>query len=114
MAEMMHKNLAAGRWGTFSLMTQLANIGSEVSRAIAWHRKSVLPTRDKAIDRALELFDLTIADARWKNRLKEITRARETVCDLFYGDNIYQTSFASLERYFLQFGIAARCKPSNI
>ncbi len=113
MAEMMHKNLAAGRWVTFSLMTQLAHIGSEVSRAIAWHRKGVLPTRDKAIERALELFDLTIADARWRNRLKEITRARETVCDLFYGDNIYQTSLESLDRYFLQFGIAARSKPST-
>ena len=34
-----HQQLAAGRWQQFSLVTQLANIGSEVERAIKWKRE---------------------------------------------------------------------------
>jgi hypothetical protein len=32
----IHKELAAGRWLEFSFMEQMANIGSEVERAIKW------------------------------------------------------------------------------
>jgi hypothetical protein len=64
---------------------------------------------ERAFDRMLEL-DLTIADPRWRKArcLKEIVRLREVLCDLFQGDNIYQTSFDYLRRYFLEFGMAAR------
>jgi len=34
-------------------------------------------SRRAALDRALELLDLTLADARWRGRGKEIARARE-------------------------------------
>jgi len=67
-----------------------------------------------ALFRALELFDLMIADPRWKNsgRLKEIARAREVLCDTFLGNNTYRTSLDSLSRYFYYFTFAARAKPS--
>ncbi|EKD79474.1 MAG: hypothetical protein ACD_41C00059G0003 [uncultured bacterium] len=61
----------------------------------------------RSIDRALELIDLTIADRRWHERLKEIVRAREVLCDHFYGDNQYQSSTESLQRYFFSFAMAA-------
>lgn len=104
----LHQQLAAERWFTMTLMEQLGNIGSEVGRVIKREHEGHKEARDRALDRALELFDLTIADPRWKNRLKEILRAREVVCDVFYGDNTYHTSLNSLEKYFLQFGYAAR------
>lgn len=94
-------------------MEQMGHIGSEVSRAISWHKKGNMEIRDAALERAIELFDLTIADPRWRNRLKEITRAREVVCDVFYGDNVYQTSLEALNEYFLQFGIAARLQQTS-
>ena len=34
-----HPELAAGRWQTLSLMEQLANVGSEVERALNWAAK---------------------------------------------------------------------------
>ncbi|MBF8281012.1 MAG: hypothetical protein HW383_785 [Candidatus Magasanikbacteria bacterium] len=104
----IHQTLAAGRWCEFTLLEQLGNIGSEVGRALAWDKKGNMDLRDKALERALELFDLTINDPRWKWRLHELTRAREVVCDFFYGDNQYHSTPESLDKYFLYFALAAR------
>ena len=103
-----HKELAAGRWYTFSLAEQMANIGSEVERAINWRAKKNEAYSEKAFYRALELFDLTLDDSRHKGRLKEIARAREVVADYLAYGNEYQSSEQSLRNYFLQFTFAAR------
>lgn len=104
----IHKELAQGGWQKLSLVEQMANIGSEIERAISWHKKNNQEYARKAIDRALELFDLTINDERWIHRLREIARLREVVCDVFCGDNVYRTSFDALQKYFLSFAFAAR------
>ncbi len=36
-----HKNLAAGRWHKISFLKQMANIGSEIERAISWKNKKL-------------------------------------------------------------------------
>jgi len=61
-----------------------------------------------ALERTLELFDLTIADPKLVHRLKEISRSREVVCDFLVGDNQYGSTARSLEAYFLPFALAAR------
>ncbi len=94
-----------------SLAEQMGNIGSEISRARSWRGRD--PARSAAaVDRALELLDLTIADPRWRaaRRLKEIARAREVVCDAFLGDGAYGRDFESLQRYFDVFALAARAR----
>ena len=96
------------KWFQLSLSEQMANIGSEVMRAVKWHQKGEKEHEEKAIERALELFDLTLSDKRWKNRAKEIARMREVVCDFFYGGNQYRSDSVSLDNYFLHFAIAAR------
>jgi hypothetical protein len=110
MIDPIHRSLANGRWFTFTLAEQLANVGSEVERALSWKKRGDQAHFEKALDRMLELMDLTIADPRWreKRRLKELLRTREVLCDFFYGDNIYQTTPEFLSKYFLYFGIAAR------
>lgn len=101
-----HQSLAAGRWASFSLAEQLGNIGSEVNRAI---RARGDPQRfDGAVVRALELFDLTLNDVRWRNRLKEIARTREVFCDAAYGALEYNTTLEDLDKYFFYFALAAR------
>jgi hypothetical protein len=102
-----HPDLASGRWQQFSLVQQLGNVGSEVSRALRWKDKD---TRlfDAAMVRALELLDLTIQDLRWKGRLKELTRAREMLCDAWLGGKEYHTDLEGLNRYFFNFALAAR------
>ncbi len=103
----IHKELASGRWFELSLAEQLGNIGSEVLRASR--------QKDKddglfwgAVGRALDLFDLTLSDPRWKGRYWEIGRAREVFCDAVYGGKLYKSSFPDLIRYFDIFALAAR------
>ncbi len=102
-----HKNLAAGGWQKLSLMEQMANIGSEISRALHWQNKDEKLYKN-AINRALELLDLTISDPRWHGRLKEIVRTRELLCDAILGGKEYKTSLKDLDRYFFHFALAAR------
>lgn len=102
-----HADLAAGRWHTLSLVEQLGNVGSEVSRANRWHKKDAHLCRNASI-RALELLDLTIQDHRWKGRRKELSRAREVLCDAMLGGGAYGSDFAGLDRYFYHFAVAAR------
>ena len=102
-----HANLAGGRWQTMPLAAQLANIGSDVARAHRWQGKDP-ELCEKAFSRALELLDLTINDARWKGRRKELTRAREFLCDAMQGGKEYGSDLASLDRYFYHFAVLAR------
>jgi hypothetical protein len=103
-----HETLAAGRWAEFSLMEQLANIGGEVERTMSWRRRNNAELAGRALDRALELLDMTLADPRHKLRLKELTRMREALLDFFLGDNQFGSTDQAWRRYFLSFGLAAR------
>lgn len=90
-------------------MDQLAHVGSEVDRAIRAHAAGNTVRFDGALSRALELFDLTAADERWRGaRRREILRARSEFCRLFFDDSVSADSAAGLSRYFLHFAIAAR------
>jgi hypothetical protein len=88
-------------------MEQLANIGSEVGRARRHEKTDEARFRD-ASDRALDLFDLTLEDPRWKGRRREIARARELFCAALSGRSDYRTSLSDLERYFMPFAAAVR------
>ena len=99
-----HETLAQGRWQTMSLAEQLGNIGSEVHRAATENTDRALRARD----RALELFDLTLADPRWRGRLREIARSREIFCDAALGGKEYGSTIEQLEKYFNQFALLAR------
>ncbi|MCA9733329.1 hypothetical protein KC799_14420 [candidate division KSB1 bacterium] len=105
-----HKNLAQGRWAEMTLSEQMANIGSEISRALHWKRKEEEDYCLKAVVRALELISLTIDSVSMKSHLKELTRLREVVIDYFYCENEYGSSEALFEKYFYPFNVAARNK----
>lgn len=107
MTEIVHRGLASGRWQQLSLVEQLGNVGSEVGRMLRWRgRDQRLMTG--AFERALELLDLTLADSRWRGRLREIARARELLCDAATGGTEYGTTLEDMDRYFLAFAVAAR------
>ncbi|MEK7132582.1 MAG: hypothetical protein AAB830_00870 [Patescibacteria group bacterium] len=102
-----HDSLARGRWLVLSLAEQLGNIGSEVHRARL--AQKVNESRFIAArDRALELFDLTLADVRWRGRIRELARAREVFCDAATGGTLYNSALKDLEPYFDHFALAAR------
>lgn len=109
-----HKELAEGRWFKLSFLEQMANIGSEVQRAINWKNKNDVNCSQKAIERALELLYLTIEDPKNKIHLKELTRLREFLIDYFYFDNIYGSSDEFWHRYFYVFNYAVNKKKYNL
>ena len=107
----LHRQAAAGGWARLDLVEQLGNIGSEVERAIRAHEAGRTSRFDGALARALELFDLTAADPRWHgHRCREVLRAREEFCRLFFDPEVPPGSADGLRRYFFGFAYAARMR----
>ena len=103
-----HKDLASGNWNKLSFIEQMANIGSEVQRAINWKKKNNLEYSKKASERALELTDLTLDSASGFPRLKEVARLREAIVDYFFGVNQFVSTNETWQKYFLNYTYAAR------
>ncbi|OGX34635.1 MAG: hypothetical protein A3C36_07750 [Omnitrophica WOR_2 bacterium RIFCSPHIGHO2_02_FULL_52_10] len=103
-----HKELAAGRWQELSFSAQMANIGSEVSRALNWQGKNNAELSRKAVVRGIELLDLSLAGARSLSRLRELARLREALVDYFFGANEFASTEALWRNYFDHFAYAVR------
>lgn len=104
-----NKNLTEERWFRLSFFEQMANIGSEVERAIKWREEDSRRSKS-AFESALELLDLTIDDKKNRARpiLKELCRLREVLVDYFCFDNIYGSTDENMRNYFYNFNYAAR------
>ncbi len=89
-------------------IVQMANIGSEVERALNWRAKNNSVYSRQASERALELMDLTLDSVKGLARLREVARVREAVADYFFGTNQYESSEALWRSYFSRFTYAAR------
>ncbi len=109
MTRHVHQNAAAGGWARLELVEQLGNVGSEVERTIRARETGRADRFESALERALELFDMTAADPRWRgHRCQEILRAREEFCRLFFDADAPPDSADSLRRYFFGFAWSAR------
>ncbi|MCL1798437.1 MAG: hypothetical protein FWG23_01670 [Eggerthellaceae bacterium] len=97
------------RWAQLGLIEQMANIGSEVGRAIKARRTGKEERLAGAIERALDLFAATTEQlvAARSYRVKEVLRARDEFLRLFY-DGTFADDAEALERYFTQFAVAVR------
>jgi len=100
--------MIAERWQKLSFFEQMANIGSEVERAIGWKEKKNIEYSRMAFERALELLDLTIEDSKNRKKLRELYRLREILADYFCGDNSFSSSDILWRNYFYPFNWAAR------
>jgi len=103
MGAALHGGLTYERWQRLSLADQLANIGAEVGRAARAKSAGNSNRLRQHLDLALELFELTLDDERWRGRRIEICRVRELVCDFLAGDNEYESTAESMDAYFLPF-----------
>ena len=97
---MEHKNLAEGGWAELTLAEQMANIGSEVERAITWKEKGNLEYSDKAFFRSLELLGMSLDAQKSGSRLKELARLYEALVDYFLFDNEFSSSDELWRKYF--------------
>ena len=100
-----HKELQK-RWQNLSLVEQLANVGSEVERALKWRKKGNTEYSLSAFEKALELLDYTTDGINDFYRLRELKRLREVLVDYFTGDNIYSSNAGSFRKYFYGFNFA--------
>ena len=105
----LHQDLTKEKWHSLSLFEQMANVGAEVGRTINWRIKNKEKST-AAIERGLELLDLTIEDKKNKMHLKELCRLREVLADYFYFDNEYQSTDQHWNEYFLPFNYASAIK----
>ncbi|MFH1566145.1 MAG: hypothetical protein ABIB98_03040 [bacterium] len=105
-----HKELANGKWNKLNIFEQMANVGSEVERAILWREKSNVEYSKKAFERALELLIFTINDPKNNDRLKEIVRVYEVLADYFFGENNFSSTDTLWRKYFYSFTYASRVK----
>ena len=110
----IHSDAAREDWLTRPITYQMGNIGSEVSRSLKWTEKGNQSRADKAIDRALELFDFTI-EANINNhfRLTEILKARDEFCDYFFGGNSYHTDPTKMQKYYDGFVMMTQLAPGQ-
>lgn len=103
-----HKELASGRWSQLTFLEQMANIGSEIERALNWRAKHNTAYCLSAFKRTLELIDLTLDSTKGFPRRKELARLREVIVDYFFGKNQFKSTEGSFKKYFLSFAFAAR------
>lgn len=105
----MHQGLQDGSWERMTMLEQMGNLGTEVARAARAKESGDEQSCQGAFNRALELFELTVVDDRWRGpRRRELCLMREIFIDFIAGDNTFGESAESLDRYFLPFAVAAR------
>lgn len=107
-----HKELTPAKWQRLKFVEQMANVGSDVIRALNWRKKGKSQLSENAFERALELLYLTISCSDKLSTLTELARIREALLDFFYGDNEYETSDKIWSKYFNAFNYAARNRQS--
>lgn len=108
MPSFQHQNLRGERWFKLSFFEQMANVGSEVERAISWRNKNNAEYSRLAFERSLELMDFTVEDVKNRKYWKELLRLRECLVDYFAYDNEYGSSDEKWHNYFYAFNYAAR------
>lgn len=95
------------RWFKFSYCEQMGHIGSEVTRARVWEGKNDLVSRNNALERALELIDVTKDDPRLYKRRRELCYLRELLADKYINGFVYNSNLNDLEKYCLDFALVA-------
>lgn len=102
------------RWRRLTLIEQMANIGSEVDRTITAIQRGDRDRSQHALVRALDLFDATVEQliTQHSYRVKEVLRAKEDFLTAI-SEHENTAHMNAVDRYFLQYGIAARLSRSS-
>jgi hypothetical protein len=100
------------RWAKLDIFNQMGNIYSEVGRSFKTQGSADTQSHNQAVARAIDLFNVTILVlAKIKSpKAKEVSRSKEQFLTLVLDKDAPQQSIQSLDRYFMQFAVAARLK----
>ncbi len=85
----------AARWQTLPKRIQLLSIMAELERARTWEQERGAQFTG-ALERALDLLDLTFGDPRWKNETLQLLMLRDEIAKRYA--NLTNESTLSLSR----------------
>jgi hypothetical protein len=95
-------------WQKMTIYEQFGNIASEISRAKHWHEQHDARHRDLALERVLQLVDLTLEQNQQSERVREIARFRDLVGQWLIDERDLDVLPEDIENYCLPFAIRAR------
>lgn len=103
MNQPLHAGLTVEKWRALTWDQRLLNIASELSRVKNALRDHEAQRANQAIERALELIDLTVGEAGPKGPafLREILRFREALVGFYIDPKKSDSEFVQLFRGFL-------------
>lgn len=101
--QLIHETFTENYWFGLSTIEQLVHIGNDVERAIDLRKNGNKVQCNSAIEKALELLELTIIDPQNVKRLSEIHGVKLTLLDDFRGKNEYKSTDESWHKYFACF-----------
>ncbi|MDE7313667.1 MAG: hypothetical protein K2N87_18925 [Eubacterium sp.] len=87
-------------WFAMPIGMQIANIGSEVHRAIRWKNKGDEQKKIGFCNKAIEFLELIKTDPKNEHRKQELDFCIEELQDYFLGENAYHTTDELLIRYY--------------
>lgn len=90
-------------WFAMPISEQLANIGSEVNRAINWKNRGNKQRQISFCNKAIEFLELIKTDPKNKHRAGELDCCIEELTDYFLGENLYHTTDEMLMKYYNAF-----------
>lgn len=98
------------RWANMTIFEQMGNIYSEVGRSFNALRRKDDKVYEQAVIRAIDLFDATVEVLIKKHspKAKEVLRAKEEFLNACSHND--DSKKQDLDRYFMQFAIAARLR----
>lgn len=87
-------------WFTMPVGIQLANVGSEVNRAIQWKKRGNEQRAVNFCNKAIEFLKLIKEDPKNEHRKRELDFCIEELKDYFLGENIWKTTDETLMKYY--------------
>ena len=91
-----HKSMTQEKWDAYPLETQILMVGSEFARAKVLTRDAAVGEARQCYERAMELLDWCSGDPKWRARLKELTRFRESLGTLYMDGSRHDALFVQL------------------
>lgn len=87
-------------WYSMPVNVQLANVGSEVGRAISWKKRGNEQRMRSFCNKAIEFLEIMKTDKKNIDRVRELDFCIEELKDYFMGQNIYETTDEILMKYY--------------
>src|SRR5258708_27134797 len=98
------------RWNKLDIFNQMGNIYSEIGRSFKAKANGNVTDQQRAVNRAIDLFDATAESllSQKSPKIREVLQAKEQFLDAINNQKLDSSEAQKLDRYFLQFAIAAR------